>query len=93
VEIDTGDTSLVSYILNHEDLVIVKGALELSAVQAFIKTKKVMYVQEHILAPLNVLLKEPASIQDTLLINEAYLKGALDMANEILTTIKLPGER
>lgn len=92
MEVRKDNLDLVGYTFSLEELVIIKSAFENSAVRAFIQTKRTNYVTEHILTPLLDYQERGPDIKLNMALNEAYLKGAIDMCTDLLDSINLPGE-
>lgn len=83
---------LVGYTFDLEELVVVKSALDNSIVRAFIQTERTNYITEHLMTPLSTLQAKGIDIDRTVALEEAYLKGVMDFAATLLTSITLPGE-
>ena len=83
---------LIGYQFSLEELTVLKAALENSIVQAYIQTQKTNFVTEHVLTPLLDYQQRGPNVRLNMALNEAYLKGAIDFATELLNGINLPGE-
>jgi hypothetical protein len=92
VEVRTGEQDIVGYIFNLEELAMIKGALEIPAVRAYIQTLKTNFITAHILTPLLTIADKGPDFKLNMALDEAYTKGAIDMASEILTKVNLSGE-
>ncbi len=83
---------VIGYTFNLEELVIVKSAMENNTIKAYIQTLKANYITEHIMTPLLDYQGRGPDIKLNMALNEAYLKGAIDFATELLNSVTLPGE-
>ncbi len=92
MEVRTGERDIVGYTFNLEELAIIKGALEIPVVRSYMQTLKANFVTGHVLTPLLVIADKGPDFKLNMALEEAYLKGAIDMVAQVLSTIKLPGE-
>lgn len=83
---------VIGYTFNLEELVIVKSAMENTTIQAYIQTLKANYITEHVMTPLLDYQGRGPNIKLNMALNEAYLKGAIDFATDLLNSVILPGE-
>lgn len=83
---------LVGYIFDLDEMVVIKSALDNKMVKAYIQTQRSNAITEHLMTPLSTLQAKGLDIGRTVIMEEAYLKGILDFAATLLTSIKLPGE-
>lgn len=92
MEVRTGDRDIIGYTFNLEELATIKGALEIPVIRAYIQTLKTNFITTHILTPLLTIADKGPDFKLNMALEEAYTKGAIDMASEILANINLPGE-
>jgi len=83
---------LIGYTFDLEELVVIKAALDNKIVKAFIQTARANYITEHLMTPLSTLQAKGLDIDRTIALEEAYLKGIMDLAATLLQSINLPGE-
>jgi hypothetical protein len=83
---------LIGYTFDLDELVIIKSALDNTAVRAFIQTARTNYITEHLMTPLSTLQAKGLDMGQTTALEEAYLKGVMDFAASLLESINLPGE-
>ena len=89
MEVRAGDEDLIGYTFNLEELALIKAALDNSHVKAYIKTQKTNFVTQHIMIPLLDIQAKGLNFKFNMALEEAYLKGALDMAATLLEPIRL----
>jgi len=92
MEIRAGDADLIGYIFSLEDMVIIKGALNNTHVKAFIQTHKTNFITQHLMTPLLDIQSKGPNFEFNMALEEAYLKGVLDLAAALLEDIVLPGQ-
>ncbi len=83
---------LVGYTFDLEEMVVIKSALDNNMVRAYIQTQRSNAITEHLMTPLSTLQAKGLDIDRTVIMEEAYLKGVMDLAATLLTTINLPGD-
>ena len=91
MEVRKDNLDLVGYTFSLEELVIIKSAFENSTIRAYIQTQRTNYVTNHILTPLLNYQERGPDTKLNMALDEAYLKGALDLCTDLLTPIVLPG--
>lgn len=92
MEIRADSTDLVGYTFSLEDMAIIKGALNNTHVRAFIQTHKVNFITQHVMTPLLEIQSKGPNFKFNMALEEAYLKGVLDLAATLLEDIVLPGQ-
>ena len=92
MEVRKDSLDLVGYTFTLPELVIVKSAFENSTIRAYIQTQRTNYVTEHILTPLLIYQERGPDTKLNMALDEAYLKGALDMCSDLLAPMTLPGQ-
>ena len=92
MEIRADNADLIGYTFNLEELVIIKSAFENSTIRAYIQTHRTNFVTQHLMTPLLEVQSKGQDFQFNMALEEAYLKGVLDMCATLLETPRLPGE-
>ena len=83
---------IVGYHFDMEEMVVLKTALDNSIVRAYIQTLRTNYITEHVLTPLLDYQQRGPNVRLNIALNEAYLKGAVDFATDLLSSVQIPGE-
>lgn len=81
---------LVAYYLDRNELKVVKAALENPHVRAYIQTARTDMVNRHLLTQIDRIQEAGPDTLLTNALNEAYLKGALDLAHQLLSPLNIP---
>ncbi len=92
MEVRAGDTDIIGYTFNLEELALVKGALGNSVVKAYIQTHRTNFITQHLMTSILEIQSKGSDFQFNMALEEAYLKGIMDMTAALLENIVLPGE-
>ncbi len=82
MEVRQQDSDLLAYDFNLEDKRALHTLFSSPVVRAYIQSMKTHYINNHILKPLEAF--QVGNVQSNFMLDEAYLRGALDAFSEIL---------
>ena len=90
MEVRQQPDDLIAYDFNLKEKIALDTLFKGDLIRRFIQSKRTHYVTSHILKPLESF--QLGNVQANFMLDEAYLKGALDAFNEILAYSDAPRE-